>query len=179
MASEWWGNALQALKPELSAWVRRRPYIALTANDLLHDAWLSLRERFAKDRSAYPVAWFDEGPPSEKEQEQFRQLVRVVAKRRLIDSFRASLRETLSKKPESEEQPTTIIEEDRLAARELLVHLLDGIAELPEDERELFIKQVGLGPDSTEAGPMSGRDRIRLLRTRKRLWLLAQGKQQH
>jgi RNA polymerase sigma factor (sigma-70 family) len=148
-------------RARLLAFIRRRIDDAAEAEDILQDA---LYELVAAARLAQPV-------------EQIGAWLTRVARNRLIDRFRKKRPELLADQPQSSEAPDVALEEllpaadgspETAAMRAVLLEEIEAaIAELPREQREVFIAQELDGVSFRELAASSGVS-INTLLARKR-----------
>src|SRR5262249_49513205 len=124
-----------------------------------------LAERFQAGRRLYPVDWFQEEAPEPRTAGAYLELLRTIALRRSYDYPRAEyrrrrLRPALEEHLRDEGRRPSL--ERTVDARKFLAALASELEKLTVEERELLLK-------GDRHQPVSGRERIRLYRLRRRL----------
>lgn len=162
----WWASELLRRRAELVGFLEARAGVSnAVAHEIVDGLGTELVERF-KDRRLYPVAWFREDVPEPRIAAAFHELLRTIALRRSYDHLRSEyrqrkLRPVLEEHLREDGRPTV---ERLVDARRLLAVLAAELEKLLPDERELLLKG-----DRLQNEPLSGRERIRLYRLRRRL----------
>jgi DNA-directed RNA polymerase specialized sigma24 family protein len=168
----WWAREVENMRPALVTFCARRAGVSRAAGeDLVDGAVLAVTEMLSAAPERYPSTWrttstAPEELPISDERQYFRNLVWTVCRRRLYDQIRRShversaseVAESLSEHGGSPEDATIV--------RDLMSRLSSAIDELSIDDHDFLISAA---ERTDRATPLTGAERIRLLRIRRRL----------
>jgi DNA-directed RNA polymerase specialized sigma24 family protein len=165
-----WADVFERSRERLRALARRSfRSEPTTADDVVSRASVEIAERLQANPSKYPAEWFQEVkepvgfPLQAAASSSFLAFATRVVERRTIDEVRARYRASHFRGLVGEGAIDTETPESMTSRRQLLELLAEAIDECSGEDRELLLR------GESSAGATPGRDRMRLLRLRRRI----------
>lgn len=169
----WWESRLPVLQRELrryldlmirSSWIDRDELVNQTLSDLSH--------RILTGPSGVPSSWFGSAPPEQRDDQAYLfRLARTILKRRIVDLFRRRAKEWTNTVRDEDllvaiPSPAVGTERQMLATQMLRI-CVAALADMSEEDRELFAYLTGMSGSASRS--FSDAERKRLQRMRRRL----------
>jgi hypothetical protein len=168
----WWAQELANGRAALERWARNRTsFDPDAAVEIVAVSTAEIAERFQGNVSRYPAPWFGNETPGPKHVRQFQGFVRTVVLRRIHDRLRRHYAASAAT-PYIDEPADAGDLAAALDARRALEVLGQEMDRLPDDDRELLLRGLGLVPASLT---MTNRERQQLYRLRRRMLEILKG----
>lgn len=166
--NSWWAAEVERLRPAFVRFVEQRLPTS-SAEDAVGDVIREVVEGFREHAAEYPASWFERARPQDSEVHAFRALLWKVMRRRTYDELRRSyVRAREDARMEAESEGAAIpAAEDVIDAKRFLACLARHIEDLPVSDRDLIGR--GVEDRDNRSSPLSGKERVRLYRLRRKL----------